>query len=447
MQEPIISVSGLRGIVGETLTPLVAMRYVAAFAAERPPGPIVLTRDGRATGPVLADAIRAALAASGRAVLDAGVAATPTTGRLVRQHGAAGGIQISASHNPPPYNGIKLFGADGRVVPAAVGQGVLEGYRAHRFAWQPHDRLGALIALEDTTSDHLQAVLRQVDRDAIRQSAFHVLLDANHGAGSVLGQRLLEALGCRVTLLGGEPDGQFAHPPEPTATNLAGVADAVRGQNVAVGFCQDPDADRLALIDAEGTYVGEEYTLAVCLDHVLKARRGPVVTNCSTSRMSEVLAARYDVPFYRSRVGEAHVADKMCEVDAVFGGEGNGGPIDPEVGYVRDSFVGMALVLDAMASTGKSLAELIAQLPRFAMHKTQVALAADAIRGAMPALERHFASATVDRLDGLRLDWEDRWLLLRASNTEPIVRLVSAATSAAEAAALCDEAAPVLRSD
>ncbi|MFO0916178.1 MAG: phosphoglucosamine mutase [Pirellulales bacterium] len=445
-EEPIISVSGLRGVIGRSLTPDVAVRYVGAFVSECPPGPIVVSRDGRSTGPMLVDAIRSALVAAGRTVVDAGVAATPTTGVLVRTLEAAGGIQISASHNPAEYNGLKLFGADGRVIPAVAGQRVLDRYRRDDFAWQPHDRLGTTAQCDDTCSAHLALILPLVQLETIRGANFRVLLDSNRGAGSVLGHQLLHELGCHITLLGGTPDGRFDHPPEPTAENLAEVGQQVVAAGAAVGFCQDPDADRLALIDERGRYVGEEYTLALCVQHILQQRPGPVVINCSTSRMTADLAQRFGVPCYRSKVGEAHVCDLMQECQAVFGGEGNGGPIDPRVGFVRDSFVGMALVLDALAATGLPLSQLVDQLPRYAICKTKVTLTADRLGDAWSRLQRHFADAQADQLDGLRLDWPDRWLLIRASNTEPIVRIVAEAPEPAQAAALCSAASQVLSS-
>lgn len=445
-EEPIISVSGLRGIIGRSLTPDVAVRYVGAFISECPPGPIVVSRDGRSTGPMLADAIRAALVAAGRTVVDAGVAATPTTGVLVRTLEAAGGIQISASHNPAEYNGMKLFGADGRVIPAGAGQRVLDRYRRDDFAWQPYDRLGTAAQCDDTTSAHLALILPLVQADAIRAAGFRVLLDSNRGAGSVLGHRLLHELGCHTTLLGGTPDGRFDHPPEPTAENLAEVGQQVVAARAAVGFCQDPDADRLALIDERGRYVGEEYTVALCAQHVLQQHPGPVVINCSTSRMTADLAQRFGVPCLRSKVGEAHVCDLMQSSQAVFGGEGNGGPIDPRVGFVRDSFVGMALILDALAASGLPLSQLVDQLPRYAICKTKVTLTADRLGDAWSRLQRHFADAQADQLDGLRLDWPDRWLLIRASNTEPIVRIVAEAPQASQAESLCSAASQVLTS-
>ena len=444
MKEPIISVSGLRGIIGESLTPEVAIRYATSFAALAPPGAFVVTRDGRSSGQMLAEAIHAGLHGTGRPSIDAGVAATPTTGVLIRHLRAAGGIQISASHNPAEYNGLKLFSAEGRIIPAAPGRKVLARYRVGVVDWVRHDRLGVREEYADPLSAHREAVLGTVDVGQIRSRRFKVLLDANHGAGSVLGPSLLEELGCEVTVLGGRPDGQFEHPPEPTAENLAGVLPAVRSLRADVGFCQDPDADRLAVIDASGRYLGEEYTLAMCVDHLLRRRKGPIVANCSTSRMSEDLAARYGVPFFRSAVGEANVVDCMLAHDAVFGGEGNGGPIDPAVGLVRDSFVGMAQLLDAMAQREMKIGQLADELPRYRIVKTKVAVAPENVAAALDALARHFDGARTDRLDGLRLDWPDRWLLVRPSNTEPIVRAVAEAGTEEEARRLCDEAAAVL---
>lgn len=459
--ELIISVSGLRGIVGDTLTPEVAFDYAAAFAKLLPAGPVLVARDGRANGAELLSPVFSGLSQAGsRACLDAGVAATPTVGVLVRTHGCVGGIQISASHNPAEYNGMKLFSADGRVVPAPVGQRVLEHFRARHTGSgrldSPHTdstnrQSGADIErLADTTSNHRALIESIVDVARIRAQKYRVLLDANHGSGSVLGKKMLERLGCEVTVMGGTTDGKFAHPPEPTAENLAGVlAQVARGGAVA-GFCQDPDADRLAVIDEHGRYLGEEYTLALCVDHVLRRTPGPVVTNCSTSRMTEDLARKYGVAFFRSAVGEANVVDVLLRENAVLGGEGNGGVIDPRVVLVRDSFVGMALVLDAMAARQMPVSALANELPRYAIQKTKIDLAPERIPAAYAALERHFSDATVDRLDGLRLDWAGAdgngcWLLVRPSNTEPIVRIIAEAPNDGQAKQLCDESAQIIR--
>ncbi|MBS0207845.1 MAG: phosphoglucosamine mutase [Planctomycetes bacterium] len=445
MKEPIISVSGLRGIVGESLTPENATRYCAAFASLLPPGGVVLGRDGRTTGRMLLDAVSAGLRAVGRHVIDADIAATPTVGVLVRHVGAAGGIQVSASHNPAEYNGLKLFNGEGRVIPKPEGMQVIDRYRSGSPAWVPWQQVGRAATVVAAADAHLHTILATVDVERIKRRKFRVLLDANRGSGSLLGRALLEALDCELTVLGEPADGQFEHPAEPTEENLAGVLQSVRTAKAEVGFCQDPDADRLAVIDAAGRYLGEEKTLAMCVDHVLGQTPGPIVTNCSTSRMAEDLATKYGVPFFRSAVGEANVVDLMCEHEAVLGGEGNGGVIDPRVVLVRDSFVGMALLLDAMAAREATIAQLADELPRYEIHKTKASVADGKLPAALAALERHFADATVDKLDGLRFDWPGRWLLVRGSNTEPIVRAIAEAQTAAAAQQLCDAALAALK--
>lgn len=446
MSELIISVSGLRGIVGETLTPEVASRFVAAFASKLPAGPIIVGRDGRSSGPMLSRAIIASLSACGRDCIDVDVAATPTIGVLVRDRGAAGAVQISASHNPPPYNGIKLFGSSGRVLDGATGASVRDAYLAGQAGWVPFDQIGMVSTDADPHEPHLRRVLETVDELAIRAASVRVLLDSNHGAGSLLGLRLLQALGCEVVSVGDQPDGRFAHPPEPTAENLKQIAGLVREHGCQIGFCQDPDADRLALIDADGRYIGEEYTLALCVQRALsdEATRGTIVINGATSGMSERLAAKAGVESLRSAVGEANVADMMIASQAAYGGEGNGGPIDPRVGYVRDSFVGMAQVLDLMTSTGQSLAELADALPRLHIHKTTAAIPADRLPKLFDSLMSLHHDATPQVGDGLRLAWPDKWLLVRGSNTEPIVRLIAEAESEHDAVALCRSAAELI---
>lgn len=444
--ELIISVSGLRGVVGESLTPKVAARYAMAYAVGLPRGPIVVGYDGRSSGPMFVDVIAAALVKVGYDVLLAGPVATPTLGVLVRSANGGGGIQVSASHNPPQYNGMKLFNDAGRVIPAAAGARVRERFgRPGPLQWLERPP-ASQAPLADATSAHLRLLEQICDVDRIRARRFRVVLDANHGAGAALGRVLLDRFGCECVVLGETPNGQFEHPPEPTAANLVTVLEQVTRHGAAIGFCQDPDADRLAIIDERGQYLGEEYTLAMCVDHVLRSqRKGPIVTNCSTSRMSEALALKHGVPFFRSKVGEANVVDLMLKQDAAFGGEGNGGPIDPRIGPVRDSFVGIALVLDALARREMSVSALAAELPRYEIHKTAMAVSADAMAGALDAIERRFPDATADRLDGLRLDWPSgAWLLVRPSNTEPIVRAIAEAATAAEAESLCRQAAAAL---
>ncbi|TWU37621.1 Phosphoglucosamine mutase [Novipirellula aureliae] len=452
----IISVSGLRGIVGETLTPDVAVRFVAAFASKMPSGPILVGRDGRSSGAMLSQAILSALRASGRECVDCDVIATPTLGVLVRDRNAAGAVQISASHNPPPYNGIKLFGPEGRVLDAGRGAAIRDAYFSGEAAWCSFDRIGMVHPCDDVHQAHLDKVLATVDVTAIRTAKHRVLLDSNHGAGGILGKRLLEALACDIVMVGETPDGHFSHVPEPTAENLQNIATRVKDENCSVGFCQDPDADRLALIDADGRYIGEEFTVALCVQHALRkwtrakaSETDPksdaaIVINGATSGMSERLAADAGVQSHRSAVGEANVADKMIATKAIYGGEGNGGPIDPNVGYVRDSFVGMAQVLDLMTKTGRSLAMLADALPQLFIYKTKAEVSSDRLPKLFESLIAAHPDASADTGDGLRLAWNDKWLLVRGSNTEPIVRLIAEAETMQEAKRLCESAAKFL---
>jgi len=440
MADPIISISGLRGIIGSELTPEIAMRYAAAYCSQAPTGPIALSRDGRTTGSMLADAIAATIVGCGRECLDLGVAATPTIGVAVRHLQAVGGIQVSASHNPPEYNGMKLLGANGRVIPGEIGNRVLEAYRSNQRPWAPTQSVGHRTTIRDPHEPHLQSVLATVDVEAIRKRHFRVLVDSNHGSGAILARRLLEHLGCRLTILGEEPDGRFEHPPEPIAENLQHVGTAVTKNSLDLGFCQDPDADRLAILDEQGKYIGEEYTSVLCMMRALMQRRGPLVTNCASSNMTKFLAAKHQVPFFRSKVGEANVVDEMLAHGAIYGGEGSGGPIDPRVGLIRDSFVGMAQVLDLMAATGKTVSELVDSLPKMAMIKDKMSLSKERLLESIDRLATQMQSDSIDMLDGVRLDWEDAWLLLRGSNTEPIVRLIAEAPTMQLARELIDRA-------
>ena len=436
----IVSVSGLRGVVGGSLTPEVAVRYAKAFADTLPAGPIVIGRDGRTSGPMLAAALTDHLIRAGRDVIDCGIAATPTVGIVVRREHAAGGIQISASHNPASYNGLKLFSGAGRVLPAAAGSEVLAEFQALSrqapVAGDMPPTRGSVRTIDGGPA-HVALVLATVDKAAIRRCRPRVWLDAGHGAGSCVARPLLEQLGCEVVIVGEVPDGLFEHAPEPTADNLSGMLPQIVQQHADIGFFQDPDADRLAIATAAGSYIGEEATLALAVEAVLAKTPGPIVVNCSTSGMAALIAARHGMPCHGSAVGEANVVDAMLAHHAVLGGEGNGGVIDPRVGLVRDSFVAMALVLERMCRGNgiTSIESLAGALPHLVMKKTKVDLSPEtrgaALAAALQRIEQAFPAARASRLDGLRLDWNGGWLLVRASNTEPIVRIVAEAGDAA----------------
>ena len=441
----IVSVSGIRGIVGEGLTVEAALAFAAALGARANGGGMVLSRDGRPSGEVLRHAVLAGLLASGCAVADIGVAPTPTCGLAVRRLQAAGGVQVTASHNPAPWNGLKLFGPDGAVLSAVEGkkvQGLFEAGTRHWMAW---DALGKVSDCQHAGDWHLERVLGLVDVPRVRAARFRTFLDANGGAGGPLGRRLLESLGCQVVCHGCQADGSFLHEPEPIAENLREICPLVKQHGAAIGFVLDPDSDRLALVDETGRYLGEELTLALAVLFRLQQQGGPVVINMSTSRVVEDICRRFGSPCERSAVGEANVVEKMRRASAVIGGEGNGGVIDPRVGFVRDPFIGMALVLNLMAETGRPLGALAGDLPSYTIVKDKYALERDRLPALFAALPRRWPDATTNTLDGLRLDWPDRWVHVRPSNTEPVVRVIAEAPRAEDAAGLCAQVGALLR--
>jgi phosphomannomutase len=442
----IVSVSGIRGIVGGSLTPEVATAFAAALGTYVDGGRVVLSRDGRPSGMMLRHAVLAGLLSAGCEVHDLGIAPTPTCGFAVRRLQAAGGLQITASHNPAPWNGLKLFGSQGSVLTAVEGRQVQTLFEKRAFRCVSWTDVGVSIECGHAEDWHRDRVLELVDGPRIRAAQLRTFLDANGGAGGPLGRRLLEALQARPVCHGCDADGIFQHEPEPVAANLQEICPLVPRHGADVGFVLDPDADRLALIDETGRYIGEELTLALAVYFRLRHEGGPVVINMSTSRVIEDIAHRYDCPCHRAAVGEANVVEKMCEVGAVIGGEGNGGVIDPRVGYVRDPFIGMGLILDLIAETGRKLSELVAELPAYVIVKDKYQVTRDRLTELFAALERRWPEAKVNKLDGLRLEWDDRWLQVRPSNTEPIVRVFAEAPRAEDAQGLCRDAGALLHS-
>jgi phosphomannomutase len=440
----IVSVSGIRGVVGEGLTPEAAVAFAGALGAHVVGGRVVLGRDGRPSGELLRHAVLAGLLGAGCDVQDLGVAPTPTVGLAVRRLQAAGGIQITASHNPAEWNGLKLFGPDGAVLTAAEGRRVQARFDAGDFRRVPWEKLGAVTDCGRALDWHRQRVLELVDVPRIRARQLCAFLDANGGAGGPLGKDLLEAFQCRPVCRGCHADGAFEHVPEPIEANLRDVCPRVPASGADLGLVLDPDADRLALIDETGRYIGEELTLALAVRFRLGEERGPVVINLSTSRLVEDIARQFGVPCHRAPVGEANVVEKMRTVGAMIGGEGNGGVIDPRVGWVRDPFIGTGLILNLMAETGRKLSELAADLPAYTIVKEKYEVARERLPELFQALARRWPEAAADRQDGLRLDWPDRWVQVRPSNTEPIVRVIAEAPRAEDAAALCREVGALL---
>jgi phosphomannomutase len=443
-----ISVSGMRGIVGKDLTPELVARHAAALGAwasaqGRPR--VALGRDARTSGPMFARAATAGLMSVGVEVIDVGVVPTPTLQLAVEHHHAGAGLMLTASHNPIEWNALKLVGPDGIFLDGASGAAVraLADAGPPRASW---DKVGAVRTDDGAIARHLELVLRlpMVQVDEIRKRRFHVALDCVRGAGGTSIPPLLEALGCRITGINLETDGRFPRAPEPVPENLGELSRLVRESGADIGMAVDPDVDRLALVDERGAPIGEDYTLAFAVRAVLGSDsgargKGPpaVVANLSTSLVVEDAARAAGARFFRAPVGEANVARMIQEERAVIGGEGNGGVILPSVHIGRDAPIGVALILQLMMATGQSVSGLVEAAPRYHIVKAKAPRGAD-LGPAYQALRKRFADATVDDRDGLRLAWPDRWVHLRPSGTEPIIRFIAEAPSAAEAESLIE---------
>jgi phosphomannomutase len=433
-----VSVSGIRGRVGEALTPEVVARYAAGFgawaSARGTTRSVVVGRDSRVSGPMFHHVVLAALQSVGCHVIDIGLTTTPTCQLAVEHHHAAGGLMISASHNPIEWNALKFIGPTGLFLENSEGvemRGLVES-GIPRARW---DQLGQIELDDDAIRRHIDRVLAipYLDVEGIRQRKFHVALDCVRGAGAVIMPLLLERLGCRVTAINLETDGRFPRPPEPIAENLEELERLVLRAGAAIGLAVDPDVDRLALVSDAGKAIGEDFTLALAARVVLRHKRGPVVTNLSTSRIVEDVANAAEVPVIRAPVGEVNVAVRMRDEHSPVGGEGNGGVILSEVHLGRDAPVGAALLLQLLHEDDKSLSQIVSELPRYAIVKDKLDRPNTSLDTVYEALRAALPGAAVDTQDGLRLSWPDRWVHVRPSGTEPIVRVIAEAPTSREA--------------
>ncbi len=440
-----ISVSGMRGIVGVDLTPELVARHAAALAAwAKAAGKpvVVLGRDARTSGPLYAHAATAGIMSVGCDVIDLGLVPTPTTQLAVEHHHAGAGLILTASHNPIEWNALKFVGPDGVFLDAESGAAVraLAELGPPRAGW---DGIGSVREDREAIARHLGLVLAlpQLDLEAIRRRKFRVALDCVRGAGGAVVPLLLERLGCTVSGINLETDGRFPREPEPIPENLGDLGDLVRRSGAEIGLAVDPDVDRLAVVDERGRAIGEDYTLAFAVRAVL-ARRTPgpqptVVANLSTSLVVEDAARDGGARFIRAPVGEANVARVIKESGALIGGEGNGGVILPALHIGRDAPLGVALILQYLAAEKRPVSELVAAVPRYRIVKAKAKLGAD-LPAAYSALKIRFPEASSDERDGLRLAWRDRWVHLRPSGTEPVIRVIVEAPTEAEAEELLE---------
>jgi phosphomannomutase len=433
-----VSVSGIRGRVGEALTPEVVARYAAAFGAwsigRGSSRQVVVGRDSRVSGPMFHRIVVGTLQLVGCDVIDIGLTTTPGCQLAVEHHHAAGGLMLSASHNPIEWNALKLIGSSGLFLEAAEGAAM----RALVEQGTPHaswDRIGRVIEDAGVAARHVDTVLAipYIAVAGIKARRFKVALDCVRGAGATVMPLLLERLGCEVVAINMEPDGRFPREPEPIPENLGELERLVRESGADIGLAVDPDVDRLALVADGGRAIGEDYTLALAARVVLRHRRGPLVTNLSTSLVVEDAARTAGVEAVRAPVGEVNVAVRMRELHASIGGEGNGGVILPEVHLGRDAPIGAALVLQLLLEEGRPLSAIVGSLPRYVIVKDKLPRPNASLDAVYAALRSAFPDATADMQDGLRLAWADRWVHVRPSGTEPIVRVIAEAPDEASA--------------
>ena len=445
-----LSVSGLRGLVGRSLTPPVAAQYGAAvghwFRGQKPDSVhphVVVGRDSRPSGRLIEMAVVAGLMAVGCRVTTLGIVSTPSVAIMTEHLHADGGVVITASHNPGQWNGVKVLNHEGVAPAPDQADRIITEFKADIDQYAAYNRIGDLASDSTTHEVHVKRVIDQIDTSLIRGRKLKVVVDSVHGAGGPSAARLLEALGVELIHLYGQPTGQFPHEPEPTRENLTGLCDAVVEHEADVGFAQDPDADRLAIVDDQGRYIGEEYTLVLAclrlLDRADRPDKPVLAANLSTSRMIDDVAASAGGSVVRTAVGEANVAHAIRSQNAMAGGEGNGGVIWPKVVCVRDSLVGMALVLELLAGQGQPLSRIVDALPRYAIVKDKTAIDPQVQDHFVAALQQRYQDQRIDLQDGVRIDWPDRWVHVRASNTEPILRLIAESRDEAQALTILDE--------
>jgi phosphomannomutase len=438
-----ISVSGIRGVIGDGLDAVTVVRWASAFGAWLPEGPVVVGRDTRPSGPMVFDAVAAALASTGHEVRDIGIATTPTTEVAVQQSNAVGGVIITASHNPQQWNALKFLQGDGLFLTAEENREVRRFYEdgSGHVAW---DGLGSVVKFTGADDQHLAGIasLPWLDTEKMRSLDLHAAVDSVEGAGGEIVPRLLESLGVRCTPLHCGLTGNFPHDPEPTPAHLEDLCRIVVEQGADLGFAVDPDVDRLALVDGKGRALSEEITLVLAMDFLLGKTPGPVAVNLSTTGLIEKVAQRHGCTVYRTPVGEANVVETMLEHDCVLGGEGNGGVIYPTLHAGRDALVGIAMILQSLAESGKTLAELVDTYPPVAMVKTKFAAddlpAGDALVEALAAL----GPGELDQRDGVKWTGESGWVHVRGSNTEPAVRIIAEAADEEAAWALIRQVHP-----
>ncbi len=429
MTSLMVSSSGIRGVVGSSLTPDIALSVGASFGTLIGKGPVILGGDTRVSYDCITASVVAGLLSVGTDVIQIGKVPTPTVQQLIKMHNAKGGLVITASHNPIIWNGIKLMNESGSFLSDAQYNQFISTYESKSYSFKPYNELGELSNDPMALEKHIDLILSKIDISAIKNSGINVLIDANNGTGALADPILLDQLGINYTIINNVPDGNFSHDPEPLEKNLTQIKNELAKGSYDIGFVQDADADRLVILDETGRFIGEDYSLALCVDYVLsyEKKNEPiknVVVNLSTSNVITDIVKQKQGRIHQTKIGEPNVTAKIKEINAIVGGEGNGGVIYPEVGWGRDSLVGIVLALNYLAKTKRSVSEIVNSYPRYTMlrEKLQVSHKSD-IPELLTKIKDYYANYSLNQDDGIKVMMDTGWIHVRPSNTEPIIRI------------------------
>lgn len=439
MEQLKIGVSGIRGIVGEAFSAEAVLNFCQSFGTLTKGGRVVVSRDTRVSGYMYKSLVKAALIANGCTCIDVDVCPTPTTQIMVRELRADGGVIVTASHNPIQYNGLKFINNKGLFLNELEGKKLLQIYNGKKFNNVKVDKIKSAVCDHTAIDRHLKLVLNFIKPGLIKKSGFKAAYDCCNGAGSFITPKLMKELGVKTVALNEKPDGFFPHVPEPVPQNLGELCETVKKYKCDVGFAQDPDADRLAIIDEKGSPIGEEYTLVLAAKFILKKHpNAAVVTNLSTTRAVDDVAKEFGAKVIRTKVGEINVVEELIKTKSIVGGEGNGGLILPAIHPCRDSLTAMTVILKFMAEEKKKLSEILAGIPRYEIIKRSFHCSIEEAQAVVRKLKKRYSAEKINTLDGIKIDFKDSWAHIRPSNTEPIARVIVEAKTLNEAQKLMD---------
>ncbi len=423
-----VSVSGVRGIVGDSLTPTLITDFASAFGEYVGKGRVIIGRDTRPTGLMVEHAVIAGLIAVGCQPVLIDIASTPTVQIMVKEYNARGGIAITASHNPEEWNALKFIGASGIFLSHSESAELLNCYNQPDRNFIIEEDYRKIKKVRNAFNVHTQKIFKHIDTALIKKQKFTVAIDCCNGVGAYHSKKFLEDLGCKVIAIHDETDGKFRRKPEPVPENLTHLSDLMSKNKCDIGFAQDPDGDRIVVLDSSGKAIGEQLSVVLAAEHILSKTPGPVAVNIQTTRSIIDVAEKYNCPLFHTAVGEINVTSKMFEHNAVIGGEGgSGGIIWPQVHPCRDSFSGMAIILEMLASRSKSIEEILEEIPLYKNCSGKVTCSTSDSLSLIRDLKEKYSSEKTNTIDGLRIDWKDSWVLIRASNTEPVIRIFAEA--------------------